>query len=165
MTQHVCSLIYTPGRDGAQWIPGDGQYHIVRFPYGGSESWDPDNMHAYTRDGADHPFPGDEQSGLIWPALPVGGSAWAELKAMIYWKSGNATEYRDRFVRDPLNLSTGYDSTNTEHRPPSPGMQCFAKAWAMFVHPQTPIGLLVAHNSSSSQQLDTCEFKLTFQTA
>lgn len=158
----VCSLKYDPAVDGAQSIPADGAYHLVRFPYGSHESYDPDNMHALTRNGKDHPF-SNQQSGLIWPALPPGKSAWAHLFAMVQWKPGNATEYRDRFVRDPLNLSSGTDSTCTEHRAPSPGMQCFAKSWAMWVSPETPIGLMVAHNAASSMQLDVCEFKLSFR--
>ena len=163
MADHVCSLKYDPAVDGSQSIPGDGAYHLVRFPYGGHESYDPDNMHAQSRGGSDHPF-SSQQAGLIWPALPSGRSAWAEIKAMIQWKPGNATEYRDRFTRDPLNLSTGADSTCTEHRPPSPGMQCFAKAWAMWMSPETPLGLMVAHNSSSPIRLDVCEFKISYRT-
>lgn len=155
---HVCSLIYHSSQHGAQSIPADGDYHLVKFPYGGEETEDADNMHAEVRDGVSHPYPSDKESGLIWPAH----EAHAELKALIYWKAGGATEYRDRFVRDPLDLSTGYDSTCTDHRAPTPGMQCYSKSWAIRVQPGTPIGLMVSHNSSSSIALDHAQFKLKY---
>lgn len=160
MTQHVCSLIFDATRDGGpQSVPAGGDYFLVRFPYGSAESYDPDNMHAEARDGTSHPFPSDPASGLIWPA----GQAWGRLYAMIQWdgSSGSAaTEFRDQFARDPLGTP---DTTCTEHRPPSPGMQCFAKTWGIFVSPDVPLGLRVTHNGSGAVNVVLAEFKLEFE--
>ena len=98
----------------------------------------------------------DDRAGLIWPAV----SGWGVLTANVHWESGNYSELRDRFVRDPLGLSTGYDSTATDHRPPSPGMQCFTKQHQMFVHPDVPLSFLVAHNASSPRKITHAQFKL-----
>ncbi|MBA2951986.1 hypothetical protein [Streptomyces himalayensis] len=153
MTVLVCSL----KTDLPQSIPADGGYHIVRFPYA-AESYDAYGMHQQldpkgyeVRD-----WQRDDRSGLIWPAL----HGWGSLTAMIYWADGTYTELRDRFVRDPLGLSTGYDSTATEHRPPSPGLQCFHKSHEMFVHPGRPLALLVAHNDSRPRSITLAELKL-----
>src|SRR5690606_29693257 len=98
----------------------------------------------------------DDRAGLIWPAV----EGWGELTANIHWESGSYTELRDRFVRDPLGLAGGADSTGTDHRPPSPGMQCFTKKHSIFVRPGTPIALLVAHNASTPRKIVHAQFKL-----
>jgi hypothetical protein len=82
----------------------------------------------------------------------------------MYWDAGGYSELRDRFVRDPLDLTTGYDSTCTEDHPPTPGGQYRAKTWGMFVHPGTPIGLLVKHDASKAVNLTFAEFKLAIHT-
>jgi hypothetical protein len=157
--QHVCSLIV---RD-EQTIPPN-VYTLLRFPYGDNESYDSENMHALTRDGRDHPYPSDPVSGLIFPAH----DAWAQVYGMVQWASDDdrpagerATEYRDQIVRDPLGAP---DSTCTQHRPASPGIQCFAKSWGMFVHPDVPLGLLVAHNAASALRVTLAEFKIAYRT-
>ena len=72
-------------------------------------------------------------------------------------------------VRDPLNLTGQYppvgnspagNSTGTDHRPPSPGMQCFTKHHEFFVHPGMPLAFLVAHNASGSRKITHAQFKL-----
>ena len=154
MPTYVCSL-----KAGIQTIPvtGGSDYYLVRFPFG-TESHDPEGMHEQVQpDGETAAYP-DPRCGLIWPRH----EAWAHLHALIYWQPGAYSEVRDRFVRDPLGLSTGYDSTCTEDREPSGGGQYLAKSWAMFVHPGTPIGLMVKHNSSSPVKLDLAEFKLSY---
>ncbi|GAA4488501.1 hypothetical protein GCM10023191_017980 [Actinoallomurus oryzae] len=160
MAQHVCSLKFDAERDGGPLSVASGDdYHLVPFPYGSAESYDPDNMHAETRDGTRHPFPSDRASGLIWP----GHQAWGRLYAMIQWETasgGAATELRDQFARDPLGK---IDTTCTEHRGATPGMQCFAKSWAMFVSPDVPLGLRVAHNASRSLDVVLAEFKLEYE--
>jgi hypothetical protein len=160
MTQHVCSLKFDAERDGGPFtVPGDGDYHLVPFPYGSAESYDADDMHAETRDGKTHPFPSDPVSALIYPAH----EAWGRLYAMIQWEASSgstATELRDQFARDPLGK---IDTTCTEHRPPSPGMQCFAKTWGIFVSPSVPLGLRVAHESSGPLDLVLAEFKLEYE--
>jgi hypothetical protein len=155
LTVYVCSLILSEPHS----IPNDGGYHIVRFPYDVTgESYDAHGMHQQTQpDGYQVVnWQADDRSGLIWPAV----SGWGVLTANIHWESGNYSELRDRFVRDPLGLSTGYDSTATDHRPPSPGMQCFTKQHQMFVHPGTPVSLLVAQNASTARKVKHAQFKL-----
>jgi hypothetical protein len=158
MALHVCSLKFDADRDGGSLsVPrGDG-YHLVPFPYGAAESYDADNMHAEKRGGTSHPFPG-QASALIWPAH----KAWGRLYAMIQWETasgGAASEFRDQFARDPLGK---IDTTCTEHRRASPGMQCFAKSWAIFVDPEVPLGLRVAHSASRSLHVVLAEFKLEY---
>lgn len=154
MSVHVCSLI----TDEPQTIPAGSDYHIVNFPFGGGESYDEHGMHQMLQpDGYEiTDWRADERSGLIWPSV----DGWGVLTANLHWGAAAYSELRDRFVRDPLNLATGPDSTATDHRPPSPGMQCFTKQHQMFVHPGTPIALLAGHNGSSGRRLVFAEFKL-----
>ncbi|MET7437933.1 hypothetical protein ACFYQQ_01280 [Streptomyces sp. NPDC005496] len=147
----------------AQSIPADGDYHVVRFPYM-TESYDPWGMHNPIQpDGYGvASWSKDDRSGLIWPTC----SGWGTLTSLIYWEAGDYDELRDRYVRDPLRLTEdGYDSTATEHRPPSPGMQCFHKSHQMFVRPDVPIALLVAHDASSARRVTLAEFKLSIDTS
>ncbi len=146
MAVRVCSLI----RKVDQVIPSGG-YHIVRFPYGDAESYDAHGMHQADPTVSD--WDEDDRSGLIWPTV----DGWADLTANLHWESGDYSELRDRFVRDPLGAP---DSTGTDHRPPSPGMQCFTKRHSIFVHPGTPVSLLVAHNDGRSRRLVHAQFKL-----
>jgi hypothetical protein len=150
---YVCSL-----KADAQTIPRTGDdYYVVRFPYG-TESYDAHGMHQPAQpDGAVSAYP-DSRSGLIWPKH----DAWAQVYALLYWDPGDYTELRDRFVRDPLNLTTGYDSTCTEDRALSPGGQYIAKSWGMFVHAETPLALMVKHNASGPVRLALAEFKLAY---
>ncbi|MEU5580924.1 hypothetical protein ABZ791_30070 [Streptomyces huasconensis] len=149
MTVLVCSLKV----DIPQTITAGG-YHVVRFPYA-DQSYDEWAMHtAVQRDGrAVTSWSTDDRSGLIWPDT----TGWATLTALIQWEPGDYRELRDRFVRDPLGA---YDSTATDHRPPSPGMQCFTKQHQMFVSPDVPVSLLVAHDASGPRRLTLAEFKL-----
>lgn len=150
MTVHVCSLKFDAERDGGpQAVKEGGDYYLVRFPFGSAENDDPENMHASGKDG-----------GLITP----GAKAWGRLYAMVQWEdaSGEATnEFRDQFARDPLGDP---DTTCTEHHAGTPGMQCFAKTWAIFVDPGTPLGLRVTHGASRSLDVVLAEFKLEYQT-
>lgn len=151
----VCSL----KRDTHQVIP-PGPYTILRFPFGAAEPYDRWTMHqaaqpdGYTVTAWDT----DPRSGLIWPAR--GG--WGQLHAMIQWESGDYEELRDQFVRDPLRLGsdTPMDTTGTEHRPPSRGMQCWNKGHGMFVQPDTPLAVRVAHDASTPRAVVLAEFKL-----
>lgn len=150
---HVVSLKV----DTTQLIADDDLYHVVRFPHVG-EPHDPYGMHQKLQpDGYEvRDWQRDDRSGLIWPSI----DGWGVLTANLHWEPGNYSELRDRFVRDPLNLADGYDSTATDHRPPSPGMQCVTKQHQMFVHPGVPVAVLVAHNASSARRLVFAEFKL-----
>lgn len=140
-----------------QTVPSGG-YHIVRFPYTG-ESYDGCGMHE-----ALHPdgyqvtdWQADDRSGLIWPAV----DGWGSLTAVIQWEAGGYNELRDQYVRDPLGLTGDpVNTTATEHRPPSPGMQCWHKSHEMFVHPGVPLALRVSHNDSVSRRIVLAEFKL-----
>ena len=87
-------------------------------------------------------------------------NGWGELKALMYWAPGRYSEVRSRFVRDPLNLAGGADSTCTEDSPASPGAQFRAKAYGIFVHVGTPLALMVRHNGSSPVALTHAQFKL-----
>ena len=159
MAVHVCSLKFDANRDGgALSVPAGDGYHLVPFPYGAAESYDADNMHAQIRNGTDHPFPSDQGSALIWPAH----DAWGRLYGLIQWETASgdaASELRDQFVRDPLGTP---DTTCTEHRAATPGMQCFAKSWAIFVSPSVPLGMKVAHNAAGSLKIVLAEFKLEY---
>lgn len=158
MSVLVCSLI----NKEKQVIPPGG-YHILRFPFGGGESYDTHGMHQMDQpDGYQiTDWRTDDRSGLIWPA--AGG--WGVLTGIVYWEDGSYTELRDRFERDPLNLSTGSDTTATDHRPQSPGVQCFTKTHQMFVHSDTPVAFKVGHNSSGAQTTYLAEFKLAIHVA
>jgi hypothetical protein len=158
---YVCSLIYDENDHGRQAVPAGDGYHVVRFPFGTHESHDPHNMHPYDQpDGGTGTFP-DSRSGLIWPAA----EGWGTLDAMVQWEPGSYSELRDQFVRDPLSLTDRpVDTTGTDHRPPSPGMQCFSKQHALFVHPDVPLGLRVAHNAGQSVRLVHAQFKLAIHT-
>ena len=156
MTVHVCSLILKK----PQSIPADGEYHIVRFPYGAAESSDAHGMHqAKQPDGVVSAFP-DARSGLIWPVV----SGWGSLTAMVHWEAGGYTEVRDRFVRDPLGLADGYDSTATEDHAHTPGAQYRHKHHELFVHPGTPLAFLVRHDADSAQTISHAQFKLAIHT-
>lgn len=150
---HVVSL----KTDLPQIIAADDEYHVVRFPEVG-EPYDVHGMHQKLQpDGYEvRDWQRDDRSGLIWPAV----DGWGVLTANLHWESGNYTELRDRFVRDPLGLVGEPNSTATDHRPPSPGMQCWTKHHQMFVHPGVPVAVLVAHNASSARRLVFAEFKL-----
>lgn len=149
---HVCSLI----TGEPQTIPAGG-YHIVRFSHDvGGESYDAHGMHEAAQ--PDGPpvtnWATDDRSGLIWPSV----SGWGVLTANVHWESGGYWELRDRFVRDPLGVAP--DSTATDHRPPSPGMQCFTKGHQLFVHPGVPLAFLVSHNDSVARKITHAQFKL-----
>lgn len=153
MPTYVCSL----KMDQPQSIPAGSGYTIVRFPF--DESYDPHDMHPQvqpdTGQAVDYASP---RAGLIWPAH----DAWARLDALLYWEAGDYDEVRDRFVRDPLDLSTGYDSTCTEDRQATVGGQFNAKSWPMFVHPGTPLAVLVRHNAPVAVRLMLAELKLSY---
>lgn len=158
MTVYVCSLI----TNAEQSIPAGGGYHVVRFPFGTAESYDEHGMHQVQQPdgGVVSDWSKEDRAGLIWPS--AGG--WGSLTANIHWEPGGYRELRDRFVRDPLGLSTGADSTGTDHRPPSPGMQCFTKHHEIFVHPETPLALLVGHTDSRARRIVHAQFKLAVHT-
>ncbi|WP_026120067.1 hypothetical protein [Nocardiopsis potens] len=154
MAVQVCSLIC----GDPQPIPGGGGYSLLRFPYAG-ESHDPWRMHHPEQpDGGRSDYP-DDRSSLIWPAA----AGWGTLHAMIQWEAGPYRELRDRFVRDPLGLSGGADSTATDHRPPSPGMQCFTKVHGIFVRPDTPLAVMVGHTGADTATVVHAQFKLVIE--
>lgn len=140
--------------DTPQSIASDGGYHIVRFPYP-DQSYDAWSMHTPEQpDGHTvSSWSKDDRSGLIWPSV----AGWGVLTSLIYWEAGDYAELRDRYVRDPLG---DYDSTATEHRPPSPGIQCWHKSHEMFVSPDVPLALLVAQDAGVSRKVTLAEFKL-----
>ncbi|MFD0418190.1 hypothetical protein [Streptomyces sp. NPDC127108] len=167
MSVVICSLKWEAARSGRQKITYDSDgYHLVRFPYdAGEEQYDPwrmhDPAHGFTTPSR---FP-DARSGLIWPSH----DGWGTLSAMVFWEPDNRpTEYRARFVRDPLNLSTGYDSTATTDTVPTRGGQYRSYTWQMFVHPGTPVGLKISARGPGDVKLAAplmlAEFKLAIHT-
>jgi hypothetical protein len=158
----VCSL----KRDTPQVIPAGAGYTILRFPFGAAESYDRWRMHQTLQpDGHTvTSWDTDERSGLIWPAV----SGWGELHAMIQWEAGDYTELRDQYARDPLSLNSPppVDTTATEHRPPSIGMQCWVKgSHGIFVHPDVPLAVRVSHNGTTARAVVLAEFKLVIHEA
>ncbi|WP_314411355.1 hypothetical protein [Streptomyces sp. DSM 40484] len=150
----LCSL----KSEVAQSIPGDGEYHLLRFPTIG-EPYDRWGMHEATQpDGYTVAnWKTDDRSGLIWPNY----RGYGQLYGLVYWEAGDYDEVRSRFVRDPLGITAGgYDSTATEDDAATPGGQFRAKHWGMVVDPATPLGLLVRHDAGSPVKVTLCEFKL-----
>jgi hypothetical protein len=128
-----------------QTIPPD-VYTLLKFP-SAEESADAWNMHT-----------GSSADGkLIWPHV----SGWGTMEAVIQWEGGTYTELRDQFIRDPLRDP---DTTGTEHRAPSPGIQCFAKSHGIFVNTETPLGLAVSHNHPGPRKIIYAQFKLIINT-
>jgi hypothetical protein len=167
MSLAICSLKWEAARTGAQTITYDSDgYHLARFPYvTGEEQYDPWNMHDPGQGGdSASTFP-DARSGLIWPSH----DGWGVLSAMVFWEADSAgLEYRARYVRDPLNLSTGYDSTATTDIAPTRGGQYRTYMWQMFVHPGTPLGLKISVRGTGDAKIATplmlAEFKLAIHT-
>lgn len=151
-----CSLKFDTSQD--QMIkPGD--YQIVRFPFEPVESSDVHDLHPVVQpDTGQSVTLASQRAGLIWPAH----SRWARLWALMYWADGPYTEVRSRFVRDPLNLSTGYDSTASEDSANSPGGQYKIKGWEAKMYPGTPWALMVWHNADVPVKLDFAEFKMIY---
>lgn len=151
-----CSLKFADDQD--QMIaPGD--YQIVRFPFGSQESSDVFDLHPVIQPDTGEPVTlSSPRAGLIWPAH----SRWARLWALMYWSDGPYTEVRSRYVRDPLGLSSGYDSTCTEDDGKNGGGQYRAKSWEIKTYPGTPIALMVRHNANVPVKLDFAEFKMIY---
>ena len=167
MSVAICSLKYEAARSGAQKITYDEDgYHLVRFPYAESEeSYDPWKMHDAARGGSRAAKFPEARSGLIWPSH----DGWGVLSAMVFWEADTrALEYRSRFVRDPLNLSTHYDSTATNDSALTRGGQFRTYLWQMFVHPETPVGLKISARGLGDAKIHTplvlAEFKLAIHT-
>jgi hypothetical protein len=151
MAVRVCSLILSE----TQEVPPGDLYHVVRFPFG-AENSDTHHMHdAEQPDGVSTTFSHD-RAGLIWPSA----DGWGELTALMYWGPGRYSEVRSRFVRDPLDLAGGADSTCTEDSAATPGAQFRAKSYAIFVHVGTPLALMVRHNGQLPVPLTHAQFKL-----
>ncbi|MDJ1138017.1 hypothetical protein [Streptomyces iconiensis] len=159
MSVFVCSLILSE----RQVFPADGGYHVVRFPFGGGESYDEHGMHQVLQPDGHRVenWRTDGRASLIWPSA----DGWGAVTAMIQWEAGGYTELRDQFVRDPLGLTDRpNDTTATDHRTPSPGMQCFTKHHELFVHPHVPLAVRVGQNAGRSRALVHAQFKLAIHT-
>lgn len=167
MSLAICSLKWDADVAGKQKIQHDKDgYHLVRFPYTVSgESYDPWKMHDTSQGGSKASKYPDARSGLIWPSH----DGWGVLSAMVFWASDAKTlEYRARFVRDPLNSSTGYDATATSDSTPTRGGQYRSYMWQMFVQRGTPLGLKVSARGTRDAKMTTpltlAEFKLAIHT-
>jgi hypothetical protein len=154
MAVQVCSLIV----DAPQTFSA-GRYHVVRFPYGSAESRDVHRMHQVVQpDGHEVAnWRKEDRAGLIWPAA----EGWGVLTAMVQWEAGGYRELRDQYVRDPLGLTSDpANTTATDHRAPTPGMQCYTKHHELEVHPSVPLALRVRQESSGARRLVHAQFKL-----
>ncbi|MEV5981545.1 hypothetical protein [Streptomyces sp. NPDC052114] len=167
MSVAICSLLWDAARHGPQRVTYDSDgYHLVRFPYGADqESYDPWHMHDPAKGGTNPSGFPDARSGLIWPSH----EGWGVLSALVFWDSApRPTEYRARFVRDPLGLSTGYDSTATTDSAATRGGQFRSYVWQMFVHPSTPVALKTTARGVGDARLATplthAQFKLAVHT-
>ncbi|APY89111.1 hypothetical protein DCW30_21195 [Streptomyces alfalfae] len=163
----ICSLKWDAAQDGRQSVTYDSDgYHLVRFPYGaGEENYDPWRMHDPAKGGGSSAAFPHPRSGLIWPSH----DGWGVLSALVFWEPDSGpTEYRTRFVRDPLGLSTGYDSTATTDSAPTRGSQFRSYVWQMFVHPNTPVGLKISARGVGDVRKKTpithAQFKLAIHT-
>jgi hypothetical protein len=145
--------------DTPQSIPPGPAYQVVRFPYP-DQSYDAWSMHQPVQpDGrAVTSWSRDDRSGLIWPTC----TGWASVYALAYWEAGDYREVRSRIVRDPLRAPEdgGPDSTDTEDDAANPGGQFRSKSWGMFVNPETPLALMVRHDSPTTERLVLAEFKV-----
>ncbi|MFJ3228552.1 hypothetical protein ACIPJS_35070 [Streptomyces sp. NPDC086783] len=167
MSVVISSLKWDAARSGTQRITYDQDgYHLVRFPYETTEeSYDPWKMHDPANGGPGESVYPDARSGLIWPSH----DGWGMLSAMVFWEADTrALEYRARFVRDPLNASTGYDSTATNDTMLTRGGQFRTYLWQMFVTPGTPVGLKISARGAGDARIATritlAEFKLAIHT-
>lgn len=134
-----------------------GGYHVVRFPYADkAEYTDEWNMHDRRHPDAYvvQDWTADDRSGFIWP----NAEGWGCLEANIHWEAGDYTELRDRFVRDPEGVP---DSTATDHRAPTTGLQAFTKQHWLKVRPAVPLVLMVSHDSTTPKKIVMAQFKLT----
>jgi hypothetical protein len=155
VTVHYCSLkVEIPPQ-----VIRPGVYTTVRFPFGTAESWDQHRMHQVAQPDGHlvEDWRTDDRAGLIWPAADGIGY----LSAMAQFEPGNYRELGIRLVRDPLELSTGWDATATDERPPSPGRQRAVHNWQILVHPGTPLALQVCHDDTVPRKLLLAEFKLS----
>ncbi|RFU87258.1 hypothetical protein DY218_07775 [Streptomyces triticagri] len=163
----ICSLKWDVEQSPPQNIDYDSDgYHLVRFPYEqDEESYDPWKMHDPAQGGGDpSEFP-DGRSGLIWPSH----EGWGVLSAMVFWEpDSRPSEYRARFVRDPLDAGSGYDSTATTDSAPTGGGQYRSYVWQMFVHKGVPLGLKVSARGRADAKIATplmhAQFKLAIHT-
>ena len=138
---------------------------VVRFPYDG-ESYDALGMHEPIQTFDDYEvrdWQRDDRSGLAWPHH----AGWVRLYAMVQWEPasriGGYRSLHDQFARDPLGLTTGLDTTATDQRPPTDGMQSFCKAWGLFANPMTPLALRVWHNDRRPRRVTLAEFKVEYR--
>lgn len=157
VTVHPCSLILKE----PQQIP-TAEWKTIRFPYGTAESYDTHRMHQTVQPGGGKitDWRKDDRAGLIWPDI----DGWGLITAMVQWEAGTYRQLGARFVRDPLGGSTGWDSTATDERCPTPGVQRATYMHQMFVRPGTPIALQVYHDDPKPRGVIFAEFKLSIHT-
>ncbi|WP_419993262.1 hypothetical protein [Streptomyces boninensis] len=160
----ICSLKWDEETDITQKVQyGDDGYHLVRFPYGAAESLDDWGMHNVGNGGGGHSAFPDARSGLIWPSH----DGWGVVSALVFWaKDDEPSEYRLRFVRDPLGDAP--DSTATSDFTRTGGGQFRAHTWQLMVHPDVPLGLKITARGTGDKKIPTpivlAEFKLAIHT-
>lgn len=149
---HFVSLGFKPAA-GQEQVIQPGPYTLLRFPYGTQENADPWDMHPRLQPGGTVATFTDPESGLIYPA--ASGIGCLELN--VIWMDGDYTELKDVFVRDPLGTP---DETAYDHRPRTPGEQCFTKTHWLLVQRGRPLGVQVAHDGATPAKVRMAQFKL-----
>lgn len=119
-----------------------GKYRLLKFPETSSDVLHMGGADRYTI------IPSREGVGL--------------LELNIVWEEGDYSELRDVFVRDPFKVTKDPDNrTAYDHRPPSPGVQCFTKQHTLLVHPNVALGVYVYHDDVVPRSVTMAQLKLT----
>ncbi|MER5252939.1 hypothetical protein [Streptomyces sp. NPDC002855] len=158
MALYICSLVM----NAAQTVPSQSAYYNVRFDYETptADHWE---MHRPNQPDGGTSVSGDERSSLIWPQV----AGWATVIGYAVWNynaSWSATqEVRAQFCRDPLNLTTGADSTATVDDANTPGGQYKHYMHQMFVSPNTPVSFQLKHQSGVPAVISHAQFKMAIE--
>lgn len=138
---NACSLISstTLSVPPATWT-------IAQFIGSASESSDVSNWHDAAATGS--------PSGYITPNV----SGWGLVAGEAQWSSsGDATEFRMQFIRDPAGIM---DTTGTNHVADTPGGDYMTTVWPMYVDSGTAYAFRVQHNASTNLTLTLAQFKV-----
>lgn len=159
MPPYVCALY----RSEDQTIPPN-TLTLVRFPFD-VEAHDDLGMHDHDNQGdggycAPPPTGNNwKRAGMIWPSH----DGWGVLTAMVQLENDSTYSYvHTRFVRDPENFTTGFNSTGhlTIPRANDSPKQFITNTWQIETKIGTPLALLVEHDGSMDATLSFAQLKL-----
>lgn len=158
MSVYVCSLL----TNTSQSIPSSAAYTSVKFEHNteSSDLWD---MHPLTQPDGGTSSNGAARSALIWPTV----AGWATLEGYVVWDY-NANwavdrETRSQFIRDPLNLTTGADSTVTADHAKTPGGQYVTRYHGLFAVVNTPLAFQIKQESGYTSTISHAQFKVAIE--